>query len=77
MLTLAKPTLAQIGVSVYKMKKQSMEEQTPEGLGKRRVVSPEGWGGPKFRVFFFPLPPPFSIFFCLSGCLLVEFWWCF
>ena len=25
---------------------------------------------------FFPLPPPFSLFFCLSGCLLVEFWWC-
>ena len=41
-LTLAKPTLAKIGVSVFslflitennKMKKQSMEEQTPEGWG--------------------------------------------
>ena len=32
---------------------------------------------PKFRSFFFPLPPPFSLFLCLSGGLLVEFWWCF
>ena len=29
---------------------------------------------PKFRSFF-PLPLPLSHF--LSGCLLVEFWWCF
>ena len=32
--------------------------------------------GPKFRAFFFPLPLPFSLFLSLSGCLLVEFWWC-
>ena len=25
---------------------------------------------------FIPLPPHFRSF-CLSGCLLVEFWWCF
>ena len=37
---------------------------------KRRV------GGPKFRVFFFPLPPENSFFSSLFGCLLVEFWWC-
>ena len=30
---------------------------------------------PKFRLFF-PLPLPFSLFFCLSGGLIVEFWWC-
>ena len=24
----------------------------------------------------FPLPHPFSLFLFLSGCLLVEFWWC-
>ena len=32
---------------------------------------------PKFRSFFFPLPPQNSFFSSLSGCLLVEFWWCF
>ena len=26
---------------------------------------------------FFPLPPQNSFFSSLSGCLLVEFWWCF
>ena len=31
---------------------------------------------PKFRSFF-PSPAPFSLFLSLSGCLLVEFWWCF
>ena len=25
---------------------------------------------------FFPLPPPFLLFLSLSGCLLVDFWWC-
>ena len=30
---------------------------------------------PKCRSFF-PLLPPFSFFLCLSGCLLVECWWC-
>ena len=37
-------------------------------------VGPRKVGGPTFRAFFFPLPPQFSLF--LSGCLLVEFWWC-
>ena len=32
---------------------------------------------PKFRSLFFPSPAPNSFFFCLSGCLHVEFWWCF
>ena len=31
---------------------------------------------PKFR-FFFPLPPQNSFFSSFSGCLLVDFWWCF
>ena len=25
---------------------------------------------------FFPSPATISLFLCLSGCLLVEFWWC-
>ena len=33
-------------------------------------------GGPKFRAFF-PSPTTIPLFSCLSGCLLVEFWWCF
>ncbi len=50
---------------------------------------PEGWaskggapkGGPR-RVgaqnfaLFLPFPATVSLFLCLSGCLLVEFWWC-
>ena len=56
-----------------------------EKLGPRRV-GPEGWslkggahrvGGPKFRVFFFPLPPQFSFFSPSLGGPFVEFWWCF
>ena len=38
--------------------------------GARRV------GGPKFRAFFFPVPPQNSFFSSLSGGLLVEFGWC-
>ena len=26
---------------------------------------------------FLPFPATVSLFLCLSGCLLVEFWWCF
>ena len=33
-------------------------------------------GPPKISLMVFPLPPPFSLFLSLSGCLLVEFWWC-
>ena len=36
----------------------------------------EGWVGRQNFALFFPLPP-LSLFLCLSGCLLVEFWWCF
>ena len=28
-------------------------------------------------LFFFPLPPQNSFCSSLSGCILVEFWWCF
>ena len=45
-------------------------------VGPRRVA-PRRVGGPKFRPFFFPSPAPFLVFLSLSGCLLVEFWWCF
>ena len=42
-------------------------------------VGPKGGcpesGGPKF-VFFFHVPPLFSLFSSLSGGLFVEFWWC-
>ena len=40
-----------------------------------RRVGPEGWE-PKFSRFFFPSPATCSLFLSLSGCLLVEFWWC-
>ena len=43
-----------------------------KGWGARRVGGPKGWGGPKFRVFFFfLLPLPFL--FSLSGDVLVSF----
>ena len=32
--------------------------------------------GPKISRFFFPPPATVSLFLCLFGCLLVEFWWC-
>ena len=57
-----------------KMKKY-IEEQTPFGAPKggaqKGGASQKGWGsqrvwGLKFRAFFFPLPPPFSLFLCLS-----------
>ena len=40
-----------------------MEEQTPEG-------GPERWGA------FFSLSSHRFALLCLSGCLIVEFWWC-
>ena len=48
----------------------------PEKVGPRRVVGARRVGGPKFRAFFFPVPPQNSFFSSLSGGLLVEFWWC-
>ena len=51
----------------------------PEKWGPRRVgprrVGPRVWGA-KNSAFFFSSPATISLFFCLSGCLLVEFWWC-
>ena len=38
--------------------------------------APKG-GGLKISCFFFSSPATISLFLCLSGCLLVEFWWCF
>ena len=61
------------------MKKQSMEEQTPEGCGHEGwgpEGGPEGWGGPKFRAYSSLSRPHVRSFLCLSGYLLVEFWWC-
>ena len=45
----------------------------PKG-GALKGGAPEGWGGPKFRAFFFPFPA--TIFFLLSlslGVFYVEF----
>ena len=61
--TLAKPTLAQIGVSVI---------WRPRSLGPRRVGEPEGWVPQNFALFL-PFPITASLSLCLSGCLLVEF----
>ena len=38
--------------------------------------TPFSWTAQNFALFF-PLPPKNSFFSSLSGCLLVEFWWCF
>ena len=53
----------------------------PKGGAKpSKNRAPKG-GGPKggeakISRFFFPLLLPFSLLLSLSGCLLVEFWWC-
>ena len=47
-----------------------------EGWGHgHKKWGPEGWG-PKFRAFFFLVPPKNSFFSSVSGGLLVQFWWC-
>ena len=60
------------------------------GEGKKREIlggpgrSGLGEGGPNVAgrwraqhfALSFPLPHPFSLFLSLSGCLLVEIWWC-
>ena len=46
----------------------------PRRVGPRRV-SPPKVGGPTFRAFFHS-PATISLFLCLFGGLLVEFWWC-
>ena len=57
----------------------------PEKVGARRVGAKSGCrkgggskgGGPKISRFFFPLPPPFSLFFSPSlGVFSWKFWWC-
>ena len=59
---------------------QTQKNGGPEDRAPQRGGSKGGGpkaGSPKFRAFFFfPLPPPFSLSFSLSGGLLVEIWWC-
>ena len=55
-------------------KKWGPEGWSPEGWGPEGW-SPEGWGAQNFALFF-PPPATVSLFLCLFGCLLVEFWWC-
>ena len=58
-------------------KSRGQEGGGPKG-GPRRV-GPEGWGPegwwPKISRFVSLSRSPFSFFFCLFACLLVEFWW--
>ena len=72
--TWAKPTLAQIGKKKNKMKKTKHGRTNTRRVGPRRVGAPKGEGPQISR--FFPFPATVSLFLCLSGCLLVEFWWC-
>ena len=45
------------------------------GLSGPPCGRPPDAGPPhKISLFFFPSPAPILFFFCLSGCLLVEFW---
>ena len=67
---------------VFFMQARGQTQWGPEGWGRegwgpkpRKSVGPKG-GGPKISSFFFPLPPQNSFFSSLSGCLLVEIWWC-
>ena len=65
------------------MKKIQTPLRSPEGWGPQvelegaKVCGGGGRGGRGKISRFFPSPAPTSFFFCLSGCLLVEFWWCF
>ena len=43
------------------------------GVGVGCWFWPPCAGPPKISLFIFPLPPPFSLFLSLSGCLLVDF----
>ena len=52
-------------------------DQTQKGglpKGGAQMVGPQGWGAQNFA-FFFHSPSTISLFWCLYGCLLVEFWW--
>ena len=42
----------------------------------RRTPPPLDRTAQNFALFL-PFPATVSLFLCLSGCLLVEFWWCF
>ena len=47
------------------------------GAPKGGVLMGEAWkGGWPIISRFFPSPATILLFLCLSGCLLVEFWWC-
>ena len=46
----------------------------PKG-GAPKGWGPEGWEAQNFALFL-PFPATVSLFLCLSGGLLVEFWWC-
>ena len=75
-LTLAKPTLANFGVFVFWPKFLNPSSPNPKD------PNPKPWErGPTLRgpALLAPLllGPPCSLFLCPSGCLLVEFWWCF
>ena len=49
----------------------------PPFPGPPFLWTPFPWTAQNFALFFFPVPPQNSFFSSLSGCLLVEFWWCF
>ena len=78
--TLAKPTLAKklvfqsFGLPFQKKKKQNNKMKKKHGR-TNTLRGPEGWGAQNFALFF-PSPATISLFLCLSGCLLVDFWWC-
>ena len=80
-----------VGQSTKSMLGQRVEAPKgggPEGWRPRRVEAPKGggpnlekvgprrMGSPKFRAFFFPLPPQFSFFLLSFRGPFVEFWWC-
>ena len=49
-------------------------KKTKHGRTNTRRVGPRRWRAQNFA--FFPFPATVSLFLCLSGCLLVEFWLC-
>ena len=67
------PTLAKIGVQsscffFFQKKKKNKHLSGPRRKPRRlpRRVGPRRMGGPKFSLFFFPLPPPFVRFVSLG-----------
>ena len=53
-----------------------LKKNNNEGLGTGGVGEKKGGGAQNFALSFSPSRLPCSLFFSLSGCLLVEFWWC-